>query len=121
MIKIFTLVLGVILLSVGIIGAVTGGHDHALIIFGINSIHNIVHILSGVLAIAAGFISLKAAKIYCLTFGSVYGLVTVAGFINQPQAVALLNLNTADNFLHLGITAACLFFGLTARTITPGA
>lgn len=116
MLKIFTLTLGIILLAVGILGAVTGGHDHHLIIFGINASHNAVHILSGILAIVAALISLKAAKTYCLAFGVVYGLVTLAGFIHMPQAVSLLNLNTADNFLHLGITAACLYFGLTSKT-----
>jgi hypothetical protein len=115
MIKTFTLVLGVILLAAGIVGFITGGHDHKLIIFGINASHNMVHILSGVLAIVAVCVSMKAAKIYCIAFGAVYGLVTIAGFLNIPQAVNLLNLNTADNFLHLGISGACLYFGLTSK------
>ncbi len=116
MIKTFTLVLGVVLLAVGILGVITGGHDHVLIVFGINMTHNAVHILSGVLGIAAALMSLKAAKMFCVLFGIVYGIVAVAGFMNVPQAVSLLNLNTADNFLHLGIAAGCLFFGLTAKT-----
>ncbi len=116
MLKIFTLTLGAILLAVGILGVVTGGHNHNLIIFGINTTHNAVHILSGILALIAALISLKAAKIYCLAFGAIYGLVTIAGFVNMPQVVSLLNLNTPDNFLHLGITAACLYFGLTSKT-----
>src|SRR5688572_5995743 len=108
MIKPFTLVLGIVLLGVGAWGAMSGGHDHELIIFGINTTHNLVHILSGILGIATALISIKAAKMYCLLFGAVYGLVTVAGFAGIPQVVGMLNLNTADNFLHLAITAACL-------------
>jgi hypothetical protein len=116
MIKNFTLALGVILLGVGIVGFVTGGHNHELIIFGINMNHNIVHVLSGILGIAAALMSFQAAKTYCIVFGAVYGLVTIAGFLHVAQAVTLLNLNTADNFLHLGISAASLYFGLTAKT-----
>lgn len=117
MLKTFTMILGVTLLLVGIVGMLTGGHNHTLVIFGINMTHNVVHILSGILALVAALISLKAAKLYCIAFGVVYGLVTLAGFLNIPQVVSLLNLNTADNYLHLGITAACLYFGLRAKTV----
>lgn len=117
MIKSFTLALGVVLLAIGIFGSITGGHDHSLIIFGINTTHNIVHILSGLAAIIAALASFKAAKVFCLLFGVVYGVVAIAGFMNIPQVVTLLNLNTPDNWLHLGISVACLYFGLTAKTV----
>ena len=48
MAKGFSMILGVVLLAVGVVGMLTGGHNHDLIIFGINLTHNIVHILSGV-------------------------------------------------------------------------
>lgn len=117
MVKTFTLTLGVILLGIGLWGAISGGHYHELVIFGVNANHNWVHILSGALAIGAGLRSTTTAKNYCLIFGAVYGLVTVLGFLNVPQVVALLNLNTADNFLHLGIAASCLYFGLKTPTL----
>lgn len=116
MVKPFTLVLGVVLLAVGIVGFLTGGHDHNLVIFGINLTHNIVHVLSGVAAIAAALVGDKYAKLYCLVFGAVYGLVTLAGFFSVAPAVALLNLNMADNFLHLAIAGSCLFVGTQAKT-----
>lgn len=111
MAKKFTLTLGVVLLGVGAWGWLTGGHDHNLIVFGINMKHNVVHILSGGVAILAALVGDKCAKYYCLLFGAVYGLVTIAGFLNIAPAVQLLNLNTADNFLHLGISVACLGVG----------
>ncbi len=114
MIKKFTGILGVTFLLVGVVGALTGGHDHNLVIFGINTTHNMVHILSGTLALVAALISTNTARFFCITFGVVYGLVTLLGFLHVPQAVALLNLNMADNFLHLTITTACLYFGLAA-------
>ena len=116
MAKQFSLVLGVVLLVVGIWGTMTGGHNHVLVVFGINMTHNVVHLLSGALAIIAGMGGERYAKLYCLAFGAVYGLVTVAGFVHIGLAVDLLNLNAADNFLHLAIAAACLYVGATAKT-----
>ena len=115
MAKGFSMILGVVLLAVGVVGMLTGGHNHDLIIFGINLTHNIVHILSGVLALAAAMAGEKAAKMYCLVFGAVYGIVTVAGFINLAPVVDLLNLNMADNVLHLAIAGACLYVGSQAK------
>jgi hypothetical protein len=105
--------LGAVLLIVGILGFFTGTH---VLCFGINPAHNIVHILSGLLGLWAGFSGVKNSKIYCILFGLVYGLVTLLGFMNVEPVVRLLNLNQADNFLHLGIAAACLFMGITAKS-----
>ena len=115
MVKSFTLVLGVVLLGVGIWGWTTGGHDHNLIIFGINFKHNVVHILSGVVALLAALAGAKYARLYCLIFGAVYGLVAIAGFLNISRAVSVLNLNRADNMLHLAIAASCLWVGFQAK------
>ena len=116
MIKTFTLGLGVVLLGVGVAGVLSGGHAHHLAVFGINASHNAVHILSGIAGIVTALMGLKAAKYFCLIFGAVYGLVTLAGFMNLPQVVSMLNLNTADNWLHLAIAGACLYFGFKTKT-----
>jgi hypothetical protein len=106
----FTAVLGGVLVVIGLWGTISGGHDHRLMAFGINASHNLVHLLSGAVAlVAAG--RLRSAQIYCLAFGTIYGLVAIAGFFRIELVVRLLNLNMADNFLHLGIAAACLMVG----------
>ena len=111
MAKRFTLLLGIVLLVVGLWGASTGGHDHELIVFGVNANHNLVHLLSGALAIGAAIGGESIAAYYCLAFGTVYGLVTVLGFMQVHAIIHMLNLNMADNFLHLAISAACLWVG----------
>ncbi len=116
MAKQFSIILGIVLLAVGILGWVSGGHNHQLIVFGINMNHNLVHLLSGAVALLAAFMGgEKYSKVYCLVFGAVYGIVTIAGFLNVAQVVTLLNINVADNFLHLGIAAASLYFGATSK------
>ncbi len=113
--KKFALILGVVLLATGVVGWITGGHDHTLVVFGINMTHNLVHLVSGALALLTSKYGEKAAKLYCLIFGAVYGLVTAAGFLNVTSVVTLLNLNQADNLLHLAIAAACLGVGFKSK------
>lgn len=112
----FTLGLGIVFIVVGLLGWLGGSHDHHFIIFGVNASHNLVHMLSGIAAVAAGLHSFKAARLFCLVFGVVYGLVTIGGFLAIPAVVQMLNLNMADNFLHLAITVSCLGVGLKATT-----
>lgn len=115
MIKKFTMILGVVLSAVGVVGWFTGGHDHTLVIFGINMAHNMVHVLSGAVALLAVMGGEQYSKTYCLLFGAVYGLVTLAGFLNVGTIVSLLNLNMADNLLHLAISVACFAVGMQAK------
>jgi hypothetical protein len=111
----FCTVLGTVLLLVGIVGTFTGSHDHMIVVFGVNATHNAVHILTGALALVAGFTERPIfAQVFCLVFAALYGLVTVAGFAGVDPVVRALNLNMADNFLHLAITAAAAWFGIRA-------
>jgi len=109
--KNFAMLLGVVLLVVGIWGWTTGGHAHNLMFFGVNMNHNVVHLLSGALALGSALGGGRHAKLYLMAFGSVYGLVAVLGFLNVGPVVEMLNLNMADNVLHIAIAAGCLWVG----------
>ncbi len=116
MAKTFAMVLGVVLLGVGLWGTVTGGgHDHKVMVFGINPTHNLVHAVSGALALILALSGERGAKLFCLLFGAVYGIVALAGLFNIGAVVQMLNLNMADNLLHLAIAAACLFVGAQSK------
>lgn len=67
------------------------------------------------LAIGSG----RYAKLYLMVFGTVYGLVAVLGFLNVGTVVEMLNLNMADNVLHLVIAAACLWVGSQDKSAAP--
>jgi hypothetical protein len=111
----FSMLLGIVLLGVGLWGTFTGGHAHTLMVFGINGSHNLVHVVSGALAIGVSLGSGAYARAYCVAFGAVYGLVAIAGFANVTPVALMLNLNAADNVLHLGIAAACLLAAIQSR------
>jgi len=118
MVKTFTMVLGVVLLLVGVLGFVLNPTDGNLLgIFAVNGPHNWIHVLSGILGIAAA--SMGFAKMYCQIFGIVYLLVAVLGLAmvgSEGMLLGLVHLNAADHVLHLAIGAASAYFGFAAQT-----
>ena len=99
-------IMGAIFVVVAIWGFADGSK---VLVFHVNTMHNLVHLASGVLALICGFTSFKAARTFSIAFGIVYGLVAILGFLNVQFVNDLLHLNDADDFLHIGI--ALLFLG----------
>lgn len=125
MIKNLAIVFGAVFLLVGILGFIpavspqhSDGMHYLLGLFMVGGIHNVIHIASGAAALAGAFTSEKYAQLYFRVFGAVYALVTVVGFIQKDTVLGLIDVNTADNFLHLVLAVAILAigFGLKAGT-----
>jgi hypothetical protein len=115
----FAAVFGAVYVLVGIAGfAVTGLSDFAatssdqLIVFGLNPLHNIVHLLVGLVWLGASR-NEQSARVVSTAIGAVYLLVGVAGlFITGNSDFNLLNINQPDNVLHLASAVLGLYFGL---------
>ncbi len=108
----YCLIFGATLLLVGIVGfAAEAGFDTGsdidgdklLGIFEVSGIHNLIHIASGALLLAASP-KRAAAKTVALAFGVVYLIVTIIGFIQGDNVLGLIPVNSADNFLHVAIS-----------------
>ena len=70
--------LGVVFILVGILGFLAPG----LLGLHLSLAHNLVHIISGALALYFGFAgTLSGARLFCIVFGVVYGLLGLAGFL----------------------------------------
>ncbi len=107
---IFATTLGAVLLLVGVIGLFTDGM--LLGLFGVNGLHNAVHLLSGAIGLWAGvWGGTSASRMFNRIFGVIYGLVAVLGLLGVGVVMSLLNLNAADNWLHVLIAAASLVVG----------
>ncbi len=77
MAKTIATVLGVAFLVVGVLGFIAPG----LAGFHLSLAHNLVHIISGALALYFGLKgTLAAARLFCIVFGIVYGLLGVVGY-----------------------------------------
>ena len=123
--QVFGLVVGITLVAAGILGFFynasfgTGDgteRDAVLGILDVNAWHNIVHIATGGIALAlAG--SYSGSRVYAITFGVVYLLVTALGFIagDGDEIFNLIPVNTEDNILHLLLGIA----GIGAGLATP--
>lgn len=99
MAKTIATILGVVFLLIGLLGFVAPG----LAGFHLSLAHNLVHIISGALALYVGLKgTLASARLYCIIFGVVYGLLGVAGYAlgtDRPHTVAQVPAHGTDSNL----------------------
>ena len=138
----FALVLGVVFILVGIFGFVPGitqmhhiddpnlavegpGHGMLLGLFHVNVLHNLVHIVFGVL----GVVMARAGKArdYCRFVAIAYGLLAILGLIPALKiqyTFGLIPIEGHDVWLHALIALAAAFFGWSGSaervTTSPG-
>lgn len=102
------LAFGAIYLLIGIVGFFITGFDgffehdpnKTLLIFDINGAHNVVHILIGVAGLLLAR-TLSGARTYGWLLAVGYGAAFLYGVFAVGQDWDFLNLNWADNVLHL--------------------
>lgn len=101
------LTFGAVLTLVGLTGVAIGGTESELFgLFGRNYVHDAIHLLTGVAGLAAGAVAGGAmSDAYNKYLGAVYLLVFVLGSValaaGLTSLTGLINLNWADNVLHL--------------------
>lgn len=124
MTKRLAIAFGVVFLIVGVLGFVPGvapvsessGHSMLFGVFAVDSVHNWVHVLSGLAALYAGYASAQAARMYFRIFGVIYALVALLGiFVGRGELLGIMANNVPDVVLHLAIAIAALFIGFTPR------
>jgi hypothetical protein len=119
--QLYALIVGGTLVVAGIIGffyssafGSPGDVDDVFGILSVNGWHNVVHIVTGALGLAAlGY----AARAYAGGLGVVYLVVAIWGFIigDGESILGFIPVNTEDNVLHLLLGLA----GVGAYTATP--
>ena len=116
-------IIGVVFILVGLAGFVMPHLLNTHLTFT----HNIVHLLSGAVALYFGFAgSLSGARLFCIVFGIVYALLGVCGFLlgTGPDRMfdalmALgLHLGTMDHIVHILLGVVFLIGGLMTRATT---
>lgn len=116
-------ILGVLFLLVGLLGFVMpnllGAH--------LTLAHNIIHLVSGAIALWLGLKGTPAgARTFCIVFGIVYLLLGVVGFLLGTGDDRMLTLipdqlmfGTMDHVIHIVLGAIFLFGGFTTKTAAP--
>jgi hypothetical protein len=118
MAKTIATILGVVFILVGICGFFAPG----LLGAHLNTTHNLVHLISGAIALYFGLAgTLSAARLFCIIFGVVYALLGVGGFLlgsgaDRMLAIDdLLMLGTMDHVIHILLGIVFLAGGLVTR------
>jgi hypothetical protein len=125
-------IVGTILLVLGIAGFVSPGMGGT----HLSAAHNIIHIVSGALALWFGLKgTVSGARTFSWVFGLVYGLLGLAGFIfgqpalpstmpdmgSDPKLLTVipnvLELGRNDHILHLGLGVLFMAMALMARPV----
>ena len=121
-----TMLLGLVFILVGILGFIPGitthygdmsfagsdSHAKLLGLFEVSILHNLVHILFGIVGLALAR-SLDGAKQFLLGGGVVYLALWILGLVGGADWIPA---NTADNWLHFALGVAMIGLGvLTTR------
>jgi hypothetical protein len=114
---------GVVFIAVGLLGFI----DNPIIgtsanaIFHADTVHNAVHIGSGVLFILFALASPGAASGFMILFGIVYLAIGILGMVSiggegMTKLLGVLHVNGADNYLHIALGAVILIAGFATRS-----
>ncbi len=125
----FALVVGIIYLVIGIAGFIPGlvqGQDYSgqglavdagsgalLGLFPVNVVHHLVHLLVGVLGIAA-YRAFDSARLYARGLAIVYSVLAVMGLISAANLHTMFGLTplfSHDVWLHAGTAIIAAYFG----------
>lgn len=106
-------ILGAVLVIVGVLGFVPGIVSNGLLlgIFAVDLVHNVIHLLTGIVALGAAMSSEKHARLFFKVFGVVYALVAVIGLVQGGSVLGLFVTNMADHLLHIVLALVFLYVG----------
>ena len=123
MLKTAAIWFGIIFLVIGALGFFPGLAPESMLlgIFHVDTLHNVVHLLTGGVALAAAVAGERASRVYFQVFGVVYALVALLGFFygNAPL-LGIMAHNWADVWLHVAIAVVALYLGFGYRRRTVG-
>jgi hypothetical protein len=126
--QLFAVAVGAVFLLVGVLGFIPGittdlddiafaGTDsraELLGVFQVSILHNIVHLAFGVLGLYAAR-TIAASRLYLVAGGFVYLVLTLYGaVVDKASDANFVPLNTADDWLHLGLGLGMIGLGLAA-------
>lgn len=118
--EILALAFGAVYLLVGIVGffvtgfddfAGNGQHEMLVGLFMINPLHNIAHILVGVVGLLLGR-TLAGARTYGWLLAGLYAVLFVYGLVAVGESWDFLNVNAGDNVLHIATALVGLAIAL---------
>lgn len=115
MAKKLAMVFGVVFVLVGILGFISNGMVGSNGYFMTNHAHDAVHLLIGIIILIWSARGEAAAAMSMTTFGIVYLLIAVLGFVMTSPLLGFITYNGADNWLHVVLGVVLLAAGLSLK------
>src|SRR6188472_3905172 len=121
--KTAAIIFGLAFLAVGALGFISNPivGESETAIFHADKVHNIVHIVSGVLFLLIAMAAPSATGGFLKLFGIVYlglgiwGMVQM-GDTGMTNLLGFLHVNANDNYLHIGLGAVIFLAGFLRRS-----
>jgi len=103
----------VVFLLIGVLGFVPGITSDGMLlgIFEVDFLHNIIHLLTGLVFAYVAWKAMHQATMAFKVFGVVYAIVAVVGFVQGDTVLGLINANMADHLLHIVVAGLALWAG----------
>lgn len=114
MVRTLSAIFGVVLLAFGILGFMPEytPNGYLLGIFHVNTVHNLIHITSGIIALLCAWQGFVASRYFFRIFGVIYAIVAVLGFFYKDEHIfGIIANNIADAWLHTAIAVVSLIIG----------
>lgn len=111
---------GIIFVIAGILGFYPDWSPNNMLLgyFHVNAMHNLVHLISGIIGLWVGFSSRYASQLFFRIFGIVYVIIAILGLYTGPEPIfGIIANNMADVGLHfiVGIIALIIGFGCSCK------
>ena len=114
MAKKLAMVFGIVFVLVGLLGFISNPIVGSMGFFLTDTIHNIVHLLVGVLLLIGAGMGARSSALWLKIFGVVYLVLFIDGLV-QPSLLGFIAANTADTYLHLVLGIVLLIAGMSSK------
>jgi hypothetical protein len=112
--KSVAVLVGLVFIAIGIFGFIPGV-TRSEILFGtfhVNLIHNVLHIVTGIIFIFAGVASRAASRLLFQIFGVIYVVLGVWGLVVAPRNILwVISNNRSVAWLHVALALIFLLLG----------
>lgn len=114
MLRAVAILFGIALLTMGVMGFVPSAMPDGLLLghFQVNLAHNFIHIITGMIALLAGFSGRLSSLWFFRIFGIIYALFALHGLVyGDAPILGIVSNNAADTWLHASIAIFSLLIG----------
>ncbi len=118
MLKTIAFVYGIVFVLIGVLGFIPAVSPSGMLfgMFHVNAMHNIVHLITGVIAFWTAMTSMQACKLFFQIFGVIYLIVAILGFIaGDDNVLGVLANNMPDSWFHLLVAIVSLYAGFKLK------